>query len=111
MLNHNVLNMRYKYMKIFSIEEIKEIVKPIARRYGVQAIYLFGSYARGTATEDSDLDFLVFGGEGFKYSLVYAMGEDLREAFKKNIDIFEVHEVNEDSDFYREVMEERKRVA
>lgn len=98
-------------MKIFSIEEIKEIVKPIARRYGVQAIYLFGSYARGTATEDSDLDFLVFGGEGFKYSLVYAMGEDLRESFKKNIDIFEVHEVNGDSDFYREVMEERKRVA
>jgi len=98
-------------MRVFSLKEIKEIVEPIARRYGVQAVYLFGSYARGTATEESDIDFLVFGGDGFKRSLVYAMGEDLREAFQKDIDIFEVHEVNENSDFYRLVMEERKRVA
>ena len=98
-------------MKIYSIDEIKKIVEPIAKRYGVQAIYLFGSYARGTATEESDMDFLVFGGDGFKCSLVYAIGEDLREAFQKDIDIFEVHEVNENSDFYRSVMEERKQVA
>ena len=98
-------------MHVYSLEEIKEIVEPIAKEYGVQAIYLFGSYARGTATEDSDLDFLVFGGEGFKCSLIYAMGEDLREAFHKDIDIFEMHEVNEDSGFYQSVMEERMRVA
>ncbi|SCZ81170.1 hypothetical protein SAMN02910350_02673 [Pseudobutyrivibrio xylanivorans] len=98
-------------MNIYTIDEIKRIVKPIAESYGIQEIYLFGSYAKGTATEESDLDFLVFGGEGFKLSMVYALGEDLREAFHKEIDIFEIHEVNVDSDFYREVLQERKLVA
>ena len=97
--------------KIYTIEEIANIIKPFAKQYGVDSIYLFGSYAKGTATEDSDIDLIVFGGAGFKLSLVYALGEDLREAFKKQIDIFEIHEVNENSDFYNEVMRERKKVA
>ena len=49
--------------KVFSLDDIKEMVKPIAEKYRVEAIYLFGSYARGEADEESDLDFLVFGGE------------------------------------------------
>ncbi len=44
---------------VFSISKIKEIVKPIAEKYNVEEIYLFGSYARGETTKDSDLDFLV----------------------------------------------------
>lgn len=98
-------------MGVYSIDEIKKIVKPIAKRYGVKSIYLFGSYARGTAIEESDLDFLVFGGDNFRLSLVYALGEDLRDAFHKEIDIYEVHELNVESDFYNAVMKERKRVA
>ena len=48
---------------ILTLERIAEIVKPVAEKYQVEAIYLFGSYARGEATAESDLDFLVFGGE------------------------------------------------
>ena len=51
-------------------------------------IYLFGSYARGEADENSDLDFLVFGGEGFKLTSILALGEELREVLKKKVDIF-----------------------
>lgn len=32
----------------------------------VKEIYLFGSYARGKADAQSDLDFLIFGGDGFR---------------------------------------------
>jgi predicted nucleotidyltransferase len=32
---------------------------PVIRRYGVRSLGLFGSGARGTAQEDSDLDFVV----------------------------------------------------
>ena len=49
--------------KVFSLDDIKAMVKPIAEKYQVEAIYLFGSYARGEADEESDLDFLVFGGQ------------------------------------------------
>ncbi len=46
-----------------SIEEIKEILKrheeELREKYGVKEIGIFGSYIRGEATEESDLDILV----------------------------------------------------
>ena len=50
--------------KIYNTEEIKEIVAPIAREHGVKRLSLFGSYARGEAEPESDIDFrLIEGGE------------------------------------------------
>ena len=96
---------------IYTIENIKDIVTPIVRKYNVQAIYLFGSYARGEATENSDLDFLVFGGEKFKLTNIFALAEDLRMAFQRQVDVFEISEINTDSDFYSTIMNERLNVA
>ncbi len=97
--------------KILTLDTITKKVKPIALKYGVDAIYLFGSYARGEATEESDLDFLVFGGNGFKLTQIFALAEELRAAFGKEVDVFEIHEVNQDSDFYSNIMKERMLVA
>lgn len=36
------------------------------KKYHVKEIYLFGSYARGEADAQSDLDFFVFGRDGFR---------------------------------------------
>ncbi|MEY8576271.1 nucleotidyltransferase domain-containing protein [Oscillospiraceae bacterium 21-37] len=36
--------------KVYTINEIKGIVAPIAQKHGVNRVYLFGSYARGDAT-------------------------------------------------------------
>ena len=97
--------------EVLTLEKISEIVKPIALKYQVEAIYLFGSYARGEATADSDLDFLVFGGDTFKKTLIFSLAEELREAFEKAVDVFEIHEVNQDSTFYDTIMKERRLVA
>ncbi len=43
----------------YTIEEIARRVTPVAQKYKLAAVYLFGSYARGEATEDSDVDLLV----------------------------------------------------
>ena len=46
-----------------TLEEIRRILKAhkaeLAAQYGVQRIAVFGSYARGGATPESDLDLLV----------------------------------------------------
>lgn len=42
---------------IYTTDKIKDVVKPIAQKYGVESIYLFGSYARGEGDKNSDLDF------------------------------------------------------
>ena len=43
-------------MCVYKIEEIAERVRPIAEKYNIDKVYLFGSYARGEATEESDVD-------------------------------------------------------
>ena len=96
---------------IYTMEQIKDIVKPIANKYNVESIYLFGSYARGDATGDSDLDFLVFGGDKFKLTNIFALAEELRIAFQRQVDVFEISEINIDSDFYSNIMNERLSVA
>lgn len=44
---------------MISERTIQEAVKRIAAKFHPQRIILFGSYARGTADEHSDVDFLV----------------------------------------------------
>ena len=86
-------------------------MKPIAEKYRIQNVYLFGSYARGEATYSSDLDFLVYGGEQFRRTMIFAFAEDLRKALEKIVDVFEINEINENSDFYHTIMRERVLVA
>lgn len=47
---------------IYTFEEIKEKATPIAEEYGLFNLILFGSYARGEADEESDID-LVYDGK------------------------------------------------
>ena len=42
-----------------TISEIEEFGREIGRQFGAERVILFGSYARGTVTEDSDVDLLV----------------------------------------------------
>lgn len=97
--------------KIFTITDIKALVKPIAEKYNVDEIYLFGSYARNEANKNSDLDFLVFGGRNFKPTMIFSLAEELRAILNKNVDVFEINEINQDSEFYKTIMKERLRVA
>jgi len=73
--------------KIYTVDEIREIVLPIARRHGVAALYLFGSYARGEATAESDIDFLMDGGKIRTLYQLAAFRLDLEEAFGKPVDL------------------------
>lgn len=42
--------------RILGINEIRSTVSELGRKYGAEKIYLFGSYARGEANRDSDID-------------------------------------------------------
>ena len=72
---------------VYSLEEIKEIVEPIARKYGLSSMKLFGSYARNEATPSSDLDFCYDTIEKFSLFKMGGLQADLEEAFHKSIDL------------------------
>ena len=55
--------------------EIEKSIKELLVRYNAEYALLFGSYARGEQTENSDIDVLVFGGENFKKSNIFEFKE------------------------------------
>lgn len=71
---------------VYNINEIKRILIPIAKKYGIASISLFGSYAKGKATPDSDIDFIMDKGDlvGIKY---FSLLEELENAFNCKIDL------------------------
>ena len=73
--------------KIYTVDEIRNIVTPIAMKHGVASLYLFGSYARGEASADSDVDFLMDGGEICSLYQLSAFRLDLEEALGKPVDL------------------------
>jgi hypothetical protein len=44
-----------------TVEEIIERVSDICKKHHVEHLALFGSYAKGTYTKYSDLDFVIYG--------------------------------------------------
>ena len=96
---------------VLTLSEIRSIVKPLAEKYHISEVYIFGSYARNEATSASDIDFLVFGGKDFRLTSVFAFAEELRMQIRKEIDVFEITEVNRDSTFYETIMKEKVKVA
>ena len=77
---------------LYTIEEIRTAVLPIAQKYSLKAVYLFGSYARGTATESSDIDLLIdtTGTEIKSLFQVAAVYCDLEDALGKAVDLVTV---------------------
>ena len=76
---------------VYTLEEIRRRVQPVAEKYHLRTVYVFGSYARGEAREDSDIDLLIdaegSGLRGFAYGGLY---QDLEDALEKPIDLITV---------------------
>ncbi len=103
---------------VYTIQEIRSKVMPLLVKYRIPAMYLFGSYARGDATEDSDIDFLIdtTGTELTSLLRLGALYCDLEEAFQKPIDLITVRSIMQESsmesdiDFRNTVLKERVRL-
>lgn len=80
-------------MCIYKMEEITEKIRPIAESYNIDKVYLFGSYARGEAAEESDID-LIVDSEKLRGLKFFGFYEDLKEAFQKNVDLITEEQIN-----------------
>ncbi|MBQ0067613.1 MAG: nucleotidyltransferase domain-containing protein [Phascolarctobacterium sp.] len=69
-----------------NIETLKQKITPIADKYGLKAVYLFGSRARGDAKADSDYDFYIHKGKIVGLQLI-SFERALEDVLGCNVDV------------------------
>ena len=72
---------------VLTLKQIKQVVKPILNKYGIKDIYLFGSYARGEANNDSDIDIYCEKGKIKTFFDQEEMQDELEKSLNKKVDI------------------------
>ena len=93
---------------MYTVHGIQDKIAPVCRRYGVDKVFLFGSYARGEATEKSDIDLRVDLGQKLKGLEVAGFYADMEEALGRSIDIMTTRQLSED--FLRRIAPEEVQV-
>lgn len=73
--------------KPYTINQIRSIVSPIAKEHGVSSVALFGSYARGEAREDSDVDLIIEKGRMRSLFQISALRLELEDALELPVDM------------------------
>ena len=93
---------------ILTLEQIKSICAEVFVSYQVEFCYLFGSYAKGRATEASDVDLLIATETtGLRF---YELTESLRVALHKKVDLLDLKQLSNNEELLREVLKEGVRI-
>lgn len=103
----NILNDMLKVDEehgIVKLDDMIATVSDIANKYNVEYVYLFGSYARGSAKPESDIDLLISTKEkGLSY---FGLVEEFRTNLKKKIDLINVIELVENNDLLLQILKD-----
>lgn len=92
--------------KVYTIEEIKMAIQEILKKADVKKAILFGSYAKNTPTPKSDIDLVVDSDGKLLNILFYGLLEELVQKLQKNVDLFEITEIQENSRIYNDIKKE-----
>ncbi|MEE1060446.1 MAG: nucleotidyltransferase domain-containing protein [Ruminococcus sp.] len=89
---------------VLSIEQIKNICSTVFQNLDIEYCYLFGSYAKGKATETSDVDLLISTSiSGIKF---YGLVESLREGLKKQVDVLNREQLSNNPELINEILKD-----
>jgi len=91
---------------LLSIEEIKSYIIPVVKKYPVDKVILFGSYARGDASDTSDVDLVVESGGKMRNSKIFTLGGDLLMALPVRVDVYDILEIKKSSPLYNSIRED-----
>lgn len=71
----------------YTIDEIRTKTVPIAKAYGVKKVSLFGSYARGEADDDSDVDLYIDKGRLKSLLQYFSFVDELEKKLGCHVDV------------------------
>ena len=80
----------------YSVEYIRDVITPIAKRYQIKRVYLFGSYARGDYNKNSDVDLRIDKGNLKGLFVLCGFYTDVSEALQLKVDVLTTGSLEED---------------
>lgn len=89
--------------QIYTTSQIQSILSPIFRNYNVRSAILFGSYAKGMAEKNSDIDILV--DSGLKGLHFFGLLEAVVTSLEKEVDLIDISQVRHNSEIRKEIEE------
>ena len=90
--------------RVLTIKQIKERIKPVMEKHKVEDVYLFGSYARGEANSDSDVDLYCSSGDIRTLYDEVDFTDELKVALGKKVDVVFIG--SQMHDYFRQQLEE-----
>ena len=72
---------------VLTLKQIKERIMPVMHKHNIHEVYLFGSYARGEATNKSDIDIYCESGDVETLYDEVDFIEEVEKALGKEVDI------------------------
>ena len=89
---------------ILELEDIVRKCSKVFERYEVSFCYLFGSYAKGKATQTSDVDLLISTNvKGLKF---YGLVEEIRTVLHKKVDVLDMNQLKENIELTEEIFKD-----
>ena len=89
---------------VLSIKQIKERIKPIIKKHQIKDVYLFGSYSRGEANENSDVDIYCDKGDLRTLYDEVDLIDEFENALGKKVDLVTIGSSMQD--FFKQQIEE-----
>lgn len=89
---------------ILELEDIVSKCSKVFEKYEVNFCYLFGSYAKGKATEKSDIDLLISTNvKGLKF---YGLVEEVRGELHKKVDMLDINQLKDNLELTEEIFKD-----
>lgn len=92
--------------KIYTQDELIQIIKDVLKDFKVKKAILFGSYARNTPTSKSDIDLVIDSDGNLLNIYFYGLLEELVQRLQKRVDLFEISEIRKNSSIYNTIQKE-----
>lgn len=86
------LDEEYDLEVVYSLDELRRCIVPLANMRGIKSPRIFGSYARDEATGHSDIDLLV-DKAGTKFLNICGLAGEVSEALHKPVDVYDESEL------------------
>ena len=90
----------------YSIDEIRQRLIPIFKSSSIYRAILFGSYSKGTASTNSDIDIVIDSRGEIRGIDFYGVLDEIVEALNMDVDLFEASEIRAGTPIHDEIFQQ-----